>query len=296
MALSLILIFSDYRWQCFVPARQVINSVISPLYFIADFPAAFSNWAGDNLSTRQQLIKENTQLKKDQLLLSIKSQRSVLLEQENKELKSLVGLAQKFSGKYIGAEVIAVNADDFSQQVMVNQGERNGAYVGQPVLDAYGIIGQVVMVDAFLSRVMLITDSKSAIPVINTRNGMRTIAVGIGDPNVLELAHLPDTADIKAGDVLVTSGIGIKLPSGYAVGVVDKVEHIVGERFAKVTVLPYAHVNSSRYVIMLSSEETKNNNVGKAIFEKHKNNGHKKTKAKQNQNTKSVSVDRNNEI
>jgi len=257
---------------------------MSPVYFIADIPESFSNWAGDNLSTRHQLIKENTQLKQDQLLDAVKTQRLAFLEQENNNLKSLLGLTQKLESRYISAEIIAVNAEDFSQQVVINRGEKNsGAYIGQPILDAYGVIGIVVMSDAFFSRVMLITDSKSAIPVLNARNGMRAIVVGTGDPNVLELAHLSDTADIKIGDNLVTSGVGIKLPSGYAVGVVTKVEHIVGERFAKVTVLPYAHVNSSRHVIMLAPGEFTSNIEQRTLPEKYNN---KKNVRKKNKNIK----------
>lgn len=268
MALSLVLIFFDCKWQCFVLVRQIVHTVVSPLYFIADIPAALIDSTSESLSGRQKLMKENTQLSKDQLVLSYKVQRLAFLEQENKELKSLLGLSQKINGKYIGAEVMAANADDFGQQVVVDVGKNSGIYVGQPVFDAYGIIGQVVMVDIWLSRVMLITDRKSAIPVIIVRNGMRTLAIGSGIPNVLELAHVPDTADVKVGDMLVTSGIGIKLPAGYAVGVVSKVEHIVGERFAKVTVLPYAHVNSSRYVIMLWPDEVKKTTKGQRVVSK----------------------------
>jgi rod shape-determining protein MreC len=256
VALSLVTMFCDNHWQCFVFVRQAINTIISPLYFVADAPATFFDWANDRLATHEQLLRENVKLKNNQLLLSSKIQRLDFLDRENKELKSLLRLTPRLSDKYIGAEIVAVNAADFARQVVVNQGKNSGVYVGQPVLDAYGIIGQVVMVDAFFSRVMLVTDSKSAIPVIDTRNGMRTMAIGSGDPDVLELAHLSDTADIKAGDILVTSGIGVKLPPGYAVGVVSKVEHIIGERFAKVTVVPYARVNSSRYVVMLWTEES----------------------------------------
>jgi len=249
----------DYEWQCLSPLRAVINTAISPIQIIVDFPAVALNWTTDNLITRKELLHENAQLKAERVLLEVNAQKIIFLERQNNELRALLGLTQKINGKYITAEIMAVDAHHVGQQVIVNKGENFGVYIGQPVVDAYGVIGQVIMVNSMNSRVMLVTDSKSAVPVINTRNGMRAIAVGVNDQNMLELAHVPDTADVKKGDILVTSGIGLQLPAGYLVGVVESVGHTVGERFAKVVVTPYARVNSSRYVLLLWSDTISDN-------------------------------------
>lgn len=263
VALSLALIFCDYKLQFFQPLRRVLIVAVYPIQLLADVPNSFIKWTSESFSTHKSLLRENAQLKVDQLLLQTKTQKLGFLEAENAQLRAMLSLTKQLESKVMAAQLFAIDADDFDHEVILDKGNKDGVYTGQPVLDSYGIVGQVVEVNDFSSRVMLVTDSKSAVPVFDVRNGMRAIAVGIGDSNLMELAHVPDTADVKIGDVLVTSGIGVlskrgaqgdnKLgyPAGYSVGVIGQVVHMVGERFVKVIVVPAARINSSRYVLLL---------------------------------------------
>jgi rod shape-determining protein MreC len=287
VSLAFILFDCNYKWAAFLAVRSTINLVISPLQLVADLPTSLVISTSDKLSLRYKLIQENEKLKAEQLLLIVKSQKLAFLERENQELRTLLDLSKKVKDKHVAAEILAVSAHDFNQHIIIDRGKSSDIYIGQPLIDAYGVMGQVIEVNALTSRAMLITDAKSAIPVIDIRNGMRTIAIGVNDPNILELAHVPDTADVKEGDVLVTSGIGVNLPSGYAVGVVGKIEHIIGERFAKVVVIPYARVNSSRSVLLLWPEKSREE-MGSAVDNKkeQKNNNQRSVKSKQNKNKK----------
>lgn len=239
-----------------------MNTLAFPLQYTSSVPASLIYWVKGSFVTQHELLRENVQLKQERLLLEVKMQQFTFLEQQNQELRVLLGLTQKIRGKYATAEIVAVNMRDFGQQVIVNKGKSDGIYVGQSAVDIYGVIGQVIAVDALSSRVMLITDSKSAIPVVNVRNGTRAIVMGTNDPGVLDLAYVSETADIKEGDILVTSGVGLQLPAGYAVGVVSSISRKVGERFVKVAVLPYAHVNSSRHVLVVWPDQEARGSAG----------------------------------
>ena len=149
------------------------------------------------------------------------------------------------------AEVIGVDPEPFTHELIINKGRADGAFVGQALLDAYGVMGQIITVNRYTSRALLITDSRHATPVQVNRTGVRAIAAGNGIFDELELLHLPDTADIKKGDVLLTSALGERFPYGYPVAVVDSVRRDPGQPFAVVTALPTAQLTRSREVILI---------------------------------------------
>lgn len=253
--------------------RSVLRCTVYPLYFFANSPNAVSGWVQTNLVTRQSLLRENALLKIQQLQLAAKTQKLDALENEIKELKDLLGLKHSDGDNFTPAKIVGLQTDNFHQQAIINRGKNDQLYVGQPVLDAYGVVGQVVVVDKFSSRVMLVTDSTSAIPVMNKRNSLRAVAVGTGANGTLSLANISDTADIKIGDELLTSGIGLKLPAGYKVGTIGAINHVVGERFTRVIIIPAAHINSSRYVL-LPRQNTSAENKTKPLTQKHKSTLH----------------------
>lgn len=249
--LSLVLIFFDYRFNLFAPAKNGLSLFLTPIQYVANLPTTLVDIAEIDFATKKALIAENTALKDQQLLLQAKIQKQAFLEEENQKLRTLLGSAQQIKDKVLIAELLAVDFNNLNRQIIVNKGKNDGVYVGQPVLDAYGFMGQVISVDNMTSRVLLITDTQSAIPVLNVRNGMRSVAIGVDSPNTLELSYVPETSDVKVGDLLVTSNLGLRLPEGYPIGVISSVRNIVGERFAKVIVTPSSHVDSSRYVLMV---------------------------------------------
>jgi len=149
------------------------------------------------------------------------------------------------------AELLAVDMQPFRHQVTINKGKREGAFDGQPIVDANGIMGQIIHVGPFSSIVLLITDPTHALPVQINRNGLRAIAVGTGQNSSLQLEHLPNNADIRQGDLIVSSGLGSRFPSGYPVGTVSKISLDPAEPFAKVVVTPSARLEQSREVLMV---------------------------------------------
>ncbi len=244
----------DHRISAFSEVRSVLSTLVYPLRFTVDWPLEKLRDATSLLSSQHGLLETNAKLRARQLLLQSKLQRLLAVEKENLRLRNLLGSSYHVGGKVTAAELLAVDLDVFSQQVILNKGAKDHVYIGQPVLDAYGVMGQVIAVNAGTSRVLLITDSRSAIPVQDNRNELRGIVVGTGAANRLEMIHVPDTADIKVGDVLVTSGLGQRFPVGYPVGVVASVTHQPGNRFAQVLVSPSAHVNRSRQVLLVWPE------------------------------------------
>ena len=166
------------------------------------------------------------------------------------------------------AELIGMDPNPFTHRIIINKGERDGVVLGQPVLDARGLMGQVVELMPYTSRVLLLTDTTHSIPVQVNRNGLRAIASGTGNPERLELRHVADTADIKVGDLLVSSGLGQRFPAGYPVATVKEVIHDSGQPFAIVRAVPTAALNRSRYLLLVFSDsrtpEERANDAAKA--------------------------------
>jgi rod shape-determining protein MreC len=251
IAISFTFFIFDSQFTFLSPVKDLLSLCLTPIQYTASFPSELFDIVATDFSTKKELIIENNRLKEKEFLLQAQVQKLVFLEEENEKLKTLLGATTKINEKVLAAQLLAVDFSNLNKQVVLNRGKNDNAYIGQPVLDAYGFMGQVISADSISSRVLLITDSQSAIPVMNVRSGLRSVAIGIGLPNTLELAYVSDTADVKAGDLFVTSNLGLRLPEGYPVGVVNTVGHVAGERFAKVILTPSAKVDSSRYVLMI---------------------------------------------
>ena len=181
-------------------------------------------------------------------------QKLAALTEQNVRLRELLNSAALVDDKVLVSELIGVDPNPFTQRIMIDKGENDGVFVGQPVLDASGLMGQVVEVMPYTARVLLLTDTTHSIPVQVNRNGLRAIAVGTGNPERLELRYVADTADIKEGDLLVSSGLGQRFPAGYPVATVKEVIHDSGQPFAVVRAVPTAKMNRSRYVLLVFSD------------------------------------------
>lgn len=252
---SALLIFFDYKMASFESVRGYLQSLVSPLQYLANTPKQLMTWASTNLTTRQDLLIENQQYRLNELNFHEEAMQLDILKQENDRLRSLLASPLRSEIKKMVAEVISVDSDPYSHQIVINRGAGDGVYEGQPVLDALGIVGQILHVGQTSSRVILISDISHAVPVRVQRNGLRLLASGSGQIDRLTHNFVPQSADIKTGDLLVTSGLGGKYPEGYPVAKVSFVSNDESREFVSVFSTPVAQIDRLRYLLLLSEKE-----------------------------------------
>lgn len=258
MIASITLMAMDHRQHHLEGIRAGLSTVVYPLQYLVDLPFAVGGWVVENLASRNTLLRENSELHERQLALQFKLQKFEALESENQRLRSLLQSSSRKWERVLIAELLQVDFDPFRQMVLLNKGERDGVFVGHPLLDAHGVLGQVVHVSPFTSSALLITDPSHAVPVQVNRNGLRSIAVGTGEDDILDIPHLPNNADIEVGDLLITSGLGLRFPPGYPVATISSIEKDPTEPFAKVSATPLAQLKQTREVLLVwpaSTEE-----------------------------------------
>jgi rod shape-determining protein MreC len=251
MLFTVVIVLLDVFTPYLKPIKSQLSTISIPFYWVTNIPSRISEWGQDNLVTRDQLLDENRALKEQLLIHQRRLQGMAAVVTENVRLRELMNSAEMVAEQVLVAEMIGVSADPLVHKVVINKGTQDNVYVGQPLLDAQGLMGQVVEVGPFSSQVLLITDSTHALPVEVNRNGVRAIVEGIGDLYGMELRHVSNTVDIEVGDLLVSSGLGQKFPRGYPVGTVTHIIHDPGRPFATVHVEPMAQLNRSRHVLLV---------------------------------------------
>ncbi len=253
---SIILMTVDQRLHRLENLRAGLSAALYPLQHLVDLPSSGFNWLSETLSSRTQLLHENQTLRDERLQLQARMLRYEAVQAENKRLKQLLDSSIKLEGRSLVAELLQIDPDPGKHQIVIDKGSRHNVFEGQPLLDATGIIGQILHVGPFSSTAILITDPDHALPVQVNRNGLRTIAVGTGNLHRLDLPHVPNNADIKVGDLLITSGLGGRFPADYPVATVASVEPNPGSPFAKVIAIPTAHLDRSREVLLVWPAQT----------------------------------------
>lgn len=252
--LSIALMFVDHVTGWLDGTRAVMTVAVTPVIVIADLPRRSTRGLGELFSSRGNLRGRISQLESELILLRVKTEKMAALTVENNRLRGLLGSAAKLQDNVLVAELIGVNPNPEDQQVVIDKGSADNVYVGQPVLDARGLMGQVMEVSQFTSRVLLISDQTHSVPVQVMRSNLRLIAQGTGIDQQLELLHVNSTADIKVGDQLLSSGLGNRFPVGYPVGVVDRVDYEPGKPFAEVIARPSARLDRTRHVLLVFTE------------------------------------------
>lgn len=248
---SLVIFFLDSRLDYFKPVRSALSTLVYPIQVTASLPTSFVDWVEDFFQDREQLREQITVLNAANQLQSIRLQKMQALERENMRLKELLGSSFRLQERVQVAELVTVDLDPFSQQVIIDKGNNFGVYVGQPVLDAFGVMGQVTETSPLSSRVVLLTDPSHSIPVQINRNGLRAVVTGRGLGENLQMDFLPHNADVRVGDLLVTSGLGGRFPVGYPVGEVVAVDFPQGKAFADIKVAPAANLSTSRELMLV---------------------------------------------
>ena len=250
---SLTLIFIDSRLNYLTSIRSSLSTAIYPIQRVASLPSDLVSWTSDYFQSRADLKEHNRALQATNLLGSVQLQKMRGLERENLRLRELLGSSFRLPDRVQIAEVLRIDSALLSQHVVINKGERDAVFEGQPVLDSSGVMGQVMAVSRFSSRVILVTDPSHGTPVQVNRNGLRSVARGRGSNKLLQLEYLPHNSDIRVGDLLVTSGLGGRFPLGYPVGTVTSVKDVPGKNFSEVTVEPTANIETSREVLLVLS-------------------------------------------
>jgi rod shape-determining protein MreC len=255
LVLSLGAMIIDTKVENFATARTYLNSMVSPLQYIANLPGAMLSWSADRFTSRQQLLEDNEELTNQVTLMSEQLQRFRILEQENKNLRKLLDAPVRDSMHKMITELMAVDTNPYSHQIVINKGAIDGVFVSQSVLDDSGIVGQISEVGTTNSRVLLISDVTHAIPIRIERNNVRFIAVGDGSLDSMQLQHVPHSADIEIGDVIVSSGLGEVFPEGYPVGKISNIVRNESRPFAEVTATPLAKLDRIKYLLLLWPQE-----------------------------------------
>jgi len=250
---SIALMVLDHRQDHLGAVRQAIGAAVYPLQVIVDAPFRLWEWARDGTADRNQLQLELSRLQVERLLTNARLQRMTALEAENARLRDLLEARAQVRDEVRVAEIMAVDANPYRHNIVIDIGEREGAYDGQSIVDVTGVIGQIIETGLTTSQAMLISDPSHSLPVEINRNGLRTIANGTGEFGRLDLPFVTNNADIRPGDLLVTSGLGGAFPAGYPVAVVDTVNRIPQEPFADVTATPAAALDQVREVMLIWS-------------------------------------------
>ncbi len=251
VGMSVGLMIADYKGQHLERIRVGLSIALYPLQVLAAVPAALGSGAVDFFTTKNTLQGSNAKLHEENLALSSKLQQYDALEEENNRLRKMLGSAARVADRALVAELIEVSNEPFTRRILIARGDRDSAYVGQPVIDAHGIVGQITQILGSHSRVTLLTDPGHAIPVLVNRNGLRALVFGTGDPDELRVPYLTSVADIREGDLLVSSGMGGTFPPGYPVATVTKIVNDPNESFLEIHAQPVARLNHSKEVLLV---------------------------------------------
>ncbi len=251
--LSLGMIVIDSHSDQLVPVRQWTAWALTPVQWVGGIPQAIAGSA-DHFRSRESLVAENARLRENQLQQEARLLRLASLESENQRIRELLASATSLQDRVLIAEIMSTSQDPYRHQIVLNKGSRDGVYKGQALVDAAGIMGQVVQVNLTSSVALLITDPDHGIPVELNRTGLQTIALGRGDGQSLSLPYLPGNADVKVGDLLVSSGLGGRFPAGYPVGEIFELRHPNGDSFMEAIAYPKAKLSQGRQALLVWSE------------------------------------------
>jgi len=221
LAAAIMLMAADHRGGYLTQVREFAGLAAGPIYRIAAAPAAFARYVSDRTTSRNLLIEENRTLREQLLLANARLDRLGAVQVENLRLRELLGGTRGLQLSVQLASLVGIDLDPFRHRILLDVGSRRGVREGLAVIDANGVVGQVVDVTPLNSTVMLISDPSHAIPVQVVRSGLRAIAYGTGEVGRLELPSIPLGGDVRVGDELVTSGLGGRFPAGFKVGTIE---------------------------------------------------------------------------
>lgn len=241
----------DNRFKVGTSLRAHTSEWVAPLWWLASRPRALWQSGVDAANTNSQLRQQLEQIQKSQLQSNLALQQMLALQAENAELRKLLGAKQRLAPKARLVALVNVNPETAQKRFVINQGRNQGVLVGQVLIDATGLVGQITEVYASKAVAISITDADHAVPVITARSGFRSIVFGQGQDSRLMMTNLTPSDDIRAGDVLLTSGIGGRFPSGIPVGVVKTFEQDAALTFLSARIIPFSRLGYGRHLLLL---------------------------------------------
>jgi rod shape-determining protein MreC len=247
---SLILFVVDGKSAVLKPLRQAAGSLVEPIIWLAVLPRRISEQGSSFFELRDQQL-ELSELGRLSETLQARQLKFEALLSENNRLRALLGSSAKVSDLVLIAEVVGISPDPDQHYAMVDKGLNDGVFVGQAVIDATGLVGQVAESTTNLSKVLLVTDQSHAVPVLSVRTASQLIVEGTGNRNLLSMRHVSESLDLKVGDLLVTSGLGQRFPSGYPVAEVARYERAPGAAFAEVLAKPSSQLQTLDHVLLV---------------------------------------------
>jgi len=253
-ALALFLMVADARLGLTPPLRSAISVVLFPLEQLALQPVQWGRNADTYFRTIRAAQEMEDSARRQMLQQSQRANQVEELLLENRRLRDLLGLRGRLKAPEQAAEVLYDAPDPYTRRVIIDRGMLQDVAPGSPVIDEFGVLGQITRVHPFLAEVTLLVERDYAIPVLNTRTGARSVAYGnplSGAGGGLELRFMPGNADVQEGDLLTTSGVDGVYPAGLPVARVDRVERRSDSAFARIHCEPLARMQGARHVMVL---------------------------------------------
>ena len=258
---SFAIMYLDFNGKYLNTLRSYLSAAVYPVHVLVNTPKNLFSAISGKINKQEKLDLINQDIKKENIILKSKIQQIYKLESENKRLRALLDSKPEHQNELIFAEIVSINNDVNKHRIMINKGSRENVYSGDVVSDSKGIIGQIIRDHIFGSEVLLITDPEHAIPIEVARNGLRSIAIGVGNYDHIVLNYLPISADINKGDVLITSGLGGKYPEGYPVATVESIANLSGEPFLEIEAKPFAELQNINEVWVIKQSITQPFNI-----------------------------------
>ena len=253
--LAVVLMAMDQRGHYVPRIRSVAMNLIEPVYHVVEWPVRAARNVFGQLQSHRSLRHDNESLRLQLLSQQGALQRFAALIEENRRLRSLIEGAKGQTFEFQFAELVGVDLDPFSHKIIVNRGASDGVQSGQAVIDGAGVMGQVEDVRPHFSTIRLISDPNHALPVQINRTGLRTVAFGSGETGALRILGIPRQADVREGDLIVTSGLGNRFPGGYPVAAISRIDRQEGQTFVTVEAMPLAALDRGREVLLIRTPE-----------------------------------------
>ncbi len=251
LALSIALIVSDHRGGWLTRIRAQSELLVQPLWWLAGLPGRLGDSVRDDAATRARLAQENRVLRNALLVSGARQARLQTAAADNERLRSLLGAAERGRLDVQLAPILDIDLDPTRQRLVLDAGSRDGLRIGQSVIDAGGLVGQIIAVQAATATVLLLTDPDHAVPVAVARTGVRLVAYGTGRSDQLALANVPLSSDVKVGDSIITSGLGGRFPAGFPVGTITALRPDDSRAFLVGDLSPAAQLDRGRDVLLL---------------------------------------------